>query len=114
VGDCIIRAIAIATEKPYGEVYQALHATKRRYLYHQYLVSLGWGHTPIKGRKVCLSPEQLPSGRLVVELNKHPVAVIDGIIHDTGDCSQTKRYVSGYFRKHSVGQGFVLIGEDIA
>jgi hypothetical protein len=134
VGDCVCRAISIATEKPYREVYEALRAANgaikrpsslsRRsrgfspdrgspdQVYRPYLASLGWAWVPIEGRKVRLSAGELPNGRLIVEVSKHLVAVIDNVIHDTNDCSaHGRRFVRGYFARHIVGQGFRLMEE---
>jgi hypothetical protein len=122
-GDCVTRAIAIATRKPYQEVYDALNAlaageriTKRRKksssartgvhkdTQRRYLESLGWVWTPTmaigSGCKVHLRARELPTGRLVVNVSKHTVAVIDNVIHDTYDCSREgTRCVYGYFRE---------------
>jgi hypothetical protein len=108
VGDCVVRAIAIATEKPYDEVHKALGKPR---LYHPYLTSLGWGHIPIAGRKIRLSPESLPPGRLVVEISRHLVAVIDGVIHDTY-LPSNRHCLRGYFARHIVGEGFCLVEEE--
>jgi hypothetical protein len=112
-GDCVVRAISIATGEPYREVWEAMqagmfgHAMIAHYMpgnykrrpnfrrgapdrgvpsevYRPYLERRGWGYTRINGR---LSPERLPFGRLVLETRDHLVAVIDGVIHDLGDCS---------------------------
>ena len=109
-GDCVVRAIAIATGKPYREVYDALHAgakevneRRRKYfkprgrtsprngvsrvVYEPYLLSLGFKWTPTmkigQGCKVHFVKEELPPGVLVVALSKHLTCVIDGIVHDT-------------------------------
>lgn len=107
-GDCVVRAIAIASGKPYQEVYDAIndHAkdekpSKRRrgkssartgvhkVTYQKYLESLGAVWTPTmfvgQGCKVHLTDGELPMGRLVVSVSRHLVAVIDGVIHDTHD-----------------------------
>ncbi len=120
-GDCVVRAIAIATGKPYREVYDALNAlaaTERigtrkrkksssregvfRQTYSRYLRSLGWRWTPTmsigSGCKVHLRVCELPRGALVVRLSRHLTAVIDGELHDTHDCSRGgTRCVYGYF-----------------
>lgn len=120
-GDCVTRAIAIATGKPYREVYDALNvlAQKERrgsrkrgksssrtgvykQTYHNYLMSLGWKWTPIMGFgtgcKVHLRSDELPAGRLIVSLSRHLAAVIDGVLHDLSDCSRDgTRCVYGYF-----------------
>ena len=120
-GDCVTRAIAIATGKPYQEVYAALNGLavsertgKRKrgksssrsgvykQTYRRYLEALGWRWTPTmkigSGCKVHLRAEELPAGRLIVCVSKHCLAVIDGVIHDTyaEDCGGT-RCVYGYF-----------------
>lgn len=106
-GDCVTRSIAIATGKPYQEVYDALNelAKKERprgrrkrsssrtgvsgLLSRQYLASLGWQWHPTmkigSGCKVHLCEEELPAGRLIVSVSKHLTAVIDHVIHDTHD-----------------------------
>jgi len=116
-GDCVTRAIAIATGKPYQEVYEQLFesiknfaATSRsrsaklaargggargttprngvsKTVIRRYLESLGWAWTPTMGIgtgcKVHLHDGELPSGKLIVSVSKHLVAVINGEIHDT-------------------------------
>lgn len=113
-GDCVTRAIAIATGKPYQEVYDALHvgikesstgrsrAAKRaarkgasprngvnRRVYQRYLESLGWRWVPTmkigQGCKVHLVAEELPAGRIIARVSHHICAVIDGVIYDTHD-----------------------------
>lgn len=117
-GDCVTRAIAIVTGKPYGEVYDAINllgknerrrkgkSTARsgvyKDTYKKYLASLGFKWTPTmlvgQGCKVHLRKEELPPGKLIVAVSKHLVAVIDGEIHDTHDCSRGgTRCVYGYF-----------------
>ena len=121
-GDCAVRSIAIVTDKSYQQVYDALnhltkfeHITKRkrkisnsrtgvyRRTIHKYLLSLGMSWTPTmfigSGCKVHLKESELPSGRLVVCVSRHYVAVIDGVIHDTYDCSRDgTRCVYGYYK----------------
>jgi hypothetical protein len=51
------------------------------------------------GCTVHLRDGELPMGRLIVSVSLHLVAVIDGIIHDTHDCSRDgTRCVYGYWR----------------
>lgn len=123
IGDCVTRSISIATEMPYQEVYDSLNrlaqkerrgkrkrkiSNARTGVYKstssRYLKSLGWEWTPTmfigQGCKVHLRKEELPMGRLIVQVSRHKVAVIDGVIHDTYDCSRRgKRCVYGYWRK---------------
>jgi hypothetical protein len=68
--------------------------------------SLGWKWTPTmqigSGCTVHLRADELPSGRLVVSVSKHLTAVVNGVIHDTHDCSRGEtRCVYGYWQQAS-------------
>jgi hypothetical protein len=132
VGDCVARAIAIATQRPYLEVWNALSGgtvraaaggksdwakwarRKGRFrafhadhgvtdeVYGPYLKDLGWRFTSTKelprGKGVHLRADELPGGRLIVRLPEHLTAVVDGVIHDTRDCSdEGRRRIQGYW-----------------
>ena len=121
-GDCVVRAIAIATGRPYQQVYDlvnsaAMHertgkrkrgkSNARTGVYKtsikRVMQSLGWVWTPTmqigSGCTVHLRSDELPAGRLVVSVSKHLTAVIDGVIHDTHDCSRRgMRCVYGYWQ----------------
>jgi hypothetical protein len=126
-GDCVCRAICIATGKPYQEVYDALangNATQRkgkregskagkrtasrgintkRKWFADYMDLLGFTWTPTmligQGCKVHLLADELPKGKLIVNVSKHFTCVIDGIINDTYDCSREgTRCVYGYYK----------------
>jgi hypothetical protein len=124
--DCVCRATAIALDLPYDQVYADLakivytsRATKlvrdshprkgmHRRVYESYLFARGWTWTPTmkigSGCKVHLRASELPSGRLLVRVSKHLVAVIDGIIYDTHDPSRDgTRCVYGYYSKQKEG-----------
>ena len=120
-GDCTCRAISIATGKFYQEVYDDLNAlgakerrSKRRRgkssaragvykpTIRRYMESLGWRWVPTmkigQGCTVHLAVGELPLGALVVAVSRHSVAVVNGVIHDTHDCSRDgTRCVYGYF-----------------
>jgi hypothetical protein len=120
-GDCVTRSIAIATGKPYQEVYDALNRlaeTERvgkrkkkrsssrsgvyRQTYQRYLESFGWRWTTTmsigSGCRVHLRASELPQGPLIVKVSRHLTAVIDGVLHDTHNCSRGgARCVYGYF-----------------
>jgi hypothetical protein len=129
-GDCVTRAIAIAAEKPYREVHDALTVAAVRHVYDgdpdsawvkyakrrggvrafdpdhgchdgaygPYLKSLGWRYTSTKRQGVYLRADALPRGRLIVQIRRHLVAVIDRVIHDTHDCGRAGRVkVIGYW-----------------
>ncbi len=122
-GDCVTRSIAIVTGKPYIEVYNALNelSTRERTgkrkrkisnartgvyrtTYDRYILSLGYVWKPTmligQGCKVHMREDELPKGRLIVSVSRHMTAVIDGVIHDTHDCSRSgMRCVYGYFYK---------------
>jgi hypothetical protein len=122
-GDCVCRAIAIATEQPYRAVFENLSALgwfpgggmmrgddglyrprpdNEAELTREYLAGLGWHWTPTmrfgSGCKVHLRADELPAGRLIVRVTRHLAAVIDGVIHDNHDCSRGgTRCVYGYW-----------------
>lgn len=132
-GDCVTRAIAIVTGKPYKEVYDALNQLSKsertgsrkkktsnsrtgvyRSSYHKYLLSLGYKWIPTmriaQGCKVHLRADELPAGRLVVSLSRHLTAVIDGVIHDTYNCSERGGTVYGLgYPKELLPKGAVLM-----
>ena len=123
-GDCVCRSICIVTGKPYNEVYQALaegnftqrkskHSKKgkrtaangintKRKWFNEYMVSLGFKWVPTMfvgvGCKMHLKKEELPTGKIICNVSKHFVAVIDGVINDIYDCSREgTRCVYGYY-----------------
>lgn len=129
-GDCVTRAIAIATGRPYREVYDALFDLNREYakkargrlknelakshrrsprngvykkIYGQYLRSIGWVWVPTMrvnqvGPRVRLCPDDLPEGRIICQVTRHLVAVIDGVAHDIYDSTyEGTRQVFGYY-----------------
>jgi len=126
-GDCVVRAIAIAAELPYQEVYDDLGARVKsarqprgrqrkvsardgvpRRVYQPYLEEHGWEWVSTmeigSGCQVHLRPDELPTGRIVARLSKHLAAVIDGVVHDTHDPSREgTRCVYGYFREERSG-----------
>tara|TARA_R110000822_G_scaffold307723_1_gene435049 strand:+ start:4834 stop:5271 length:438 start_codon:yes stop_codon:yes gene_type:complete len=124
-GDCVCRAIAIASGKSYQEIYDRLaegNATQRktkrmgkqsrsarngiltkRKWFKDYMKELGFEWTATmqigSGCKVHLRSDELPKGRLVCSLSAHYVSVIDGIINDTHDPSRDgTRCVYGYWK----------------
>jgi hypothetical protein len=111
-GDCVVRATAIATEKPYQEVYDDLFKRGKqsprkgvnKRFYKPYMTDIGWQWVPTmfigSGCQVHLKSDELPAGRIVVRLSGHLVAVINGVLHDTYDCSRDgTRCVYGYWVK---------------
>lgn len=127
-GDCLVRAIAIVTERPYQDVYDTVNSFSTEEKYRRgrigFLAATGRGssartgvykttakqimahfglawHPTMhfgKGCTVHMRPEELPIGRIIVNVSKHFAAVIDGVLHDTHDCSRKgKRCVYGYW-----------------
>lgn len=120
-GDCVCRAVAIATQRPYDEIYQLINtlskserrgrkkrgvSSAREGVYkgttRKLLDALGWVWVPTmgigSGCTVHLTASELPSGRLVVSLSKHLVAVVDGLVRDISDPSRDgTRCVYGYW-----------------
>lgn len=120
-GDCVTRAIAITSGKPYIEVYNALNLivqgmrkTRKlkfssartgipRRVYQVYLDHLGAQWVPCmkigSGCQVHLKRDELPLGRLIARCSRHLVAVIDGVVHDTYEPSRGgSRCVYGYWQ----------------
>lgn len=111
VGDCVTRAIAIATGRDYKEVYNEItkivgytprngvqHKDMKRVMEHfggSWVSIMGIG----TGCKAHLDTNEIPmTGKIVCKVTKHVVAVIDGVIHDTFDCSRCgTRCVYGYW-----------------
>jgi hypothetical protein len=135
-GDCVARAITIATGKPYCEVYEALRSELKEYagghrdrvarriargggrlgttprngvdrkVYGRYLQSLGWRWVATmkigSGCTTHLRADELPAGRLIVDISRHVTAMIDGVIHDTHDPARDgTRCVYGYYLQNS-------------
>ena len=109
-GDCVARAITIATQKPYHLIHGELRRRLKRYcerhghrrrgwdspdngvphdVFEPYLKGLGWKKV-IPGRnghiyRMRLGRDALPKGRAIVDIDRHLVAVVDGVCHDTYD-----------------------------
>jgi hypothetical protein len=133
-GDCVARAVTIASGRPYIEVYAELAeinarmpltlSRKRRgivgrstashgiytqsKLFKNYMALNGFEWTPTmhigSGCKVHVRADELPMGRLVLNVSKHCVAVIDGVLMDAYDCSRDgTRCVYGYWKLQHTG-----------
>lgn len=120
-GDCVCRAIAIALELPYQQVYDELNRAAKRerprrgdtrssartgvkiQTIRRYLEEKRWRWTPTMGIgtgcRVHLRRDELPEGRLIVNLSRHVSAVVDGVVRDTIDPSRRgTRCVYGYWQ----------------
>lgn len=109
--DCGVRAIAIAFRMDYREVYDLVarygererRSRRRRRKSHprtgiyiatfrRIAADLGASWTPTMGIgtgcRVHVRPDELPRGRLILNVSRHYCAFIDGVLHDTHDCSR--------------------------
>ena len=112
VGDCVVRAVAIATERDYKEVYNEIAKLikytpregvkkndTRKVMEHfggtwHACMSIG------TGCKVHLAADEIPMDtRIVCNLSGHVVAVVNGVINDLYDPSREgTRCVYGYWK----------------
>jgi hypothetical protein len=122
-GDCFARAVAIATHRPYREVYDLINEVAKgertgkrkrdrscartgvyKYTVKKVMESFGWEWVPTMrvgtGCRVHVRSEELPSsGPLVLNLSKHFSAVVDGVLYDAYDSSRDgTRCVYGYWQ----------------
>lgn len=98
-GDCVSRAIAIATGLAYRDIYETL---KERYgtsprngvprsIYSPYLLELGWQSVPLPSLPTTINEMLLPEGPTVIQCQRagrphaHLCTVIDHVLHDTWD-----------------------------
>lgn len=105
VGDCVIRAIAYATDQPWEKVYDDLCKIGRKKCvlpnddkaYQEYLKKLGYEQMKqprkIDGTKYTVeefADEYLPyhatNGSVLVRVAHHLTAVSTGTLHDTWNC----------------------------
>jgi len=123
-GDCVTRAIAIATGIPYQDVCDQIEklsskerVSKRKKrksnplkgvyknTYKKLLENLGWKWVACmtigSGCKVHLRENELPVGKtLIVSVSRHLTCVKNGEIHDTYNPDRSEnRCVYGYFVK---------------
>ena len=122
-GDCACRAIAIATGRPYREVYDLINAyakrertgtrkrgrsnartgvysaTADRLLRREYGATWTPTMTIGSGTTVHVRADELPAtGAHVLRLSKHFAAYVDGVLYDTADPSREgTRAVYGFW-----------------
>lgn len=105
VRDCAIRAIAIATQQDYKEVYDNLKKLNKgescrngtpNKISKKYLKQLGWkwiGINRKNGESCKLNKEDMEKfinnyDRIIIRVSKHLTTIIDGCLNDTFDCSR--------------------------
>ena len=111
VRDCVVRALAIATEQDYKEVYDAtaeiIGYSPRNGVRNKDIKKLMTAFGGVwkscmslgTGCKTHLIENEVPmEGHIICRLSHHVTAVIDGVINDTFDCSRNgTRCVYGYW-----------------
>ena len=112
-GDCVCRAVSIASGRSYGEVRERLnllggtsrvrHSKRRasaenglvtsRPWFALYMVELGFRWHAGDG--------DTSAGRFVVSIPCHAFAIIDGVVHDTHEVGLRRQYygVVGYWHR---------------
>jgi hypothetical protein len=121
-GDCVTRAIAIATETPYQDVYDSLYELGKNWegrskiakairrspsprngchvpVAEKYLETLGW--VKVKN-KLKLDDDKFKSGRYICSVRRHYTSMIDGVLNDTWDCQMT----SGMYAEKTIKTAF--------
>lgn len=100
VGDCVVRAISIATNKTWYDVYTDLTVTglsmsdmpSSNRVWAEYLKNLGWKRHIIPDTcPFCYTVRDFAGehfkGRYILGTGSHAVAIVDGNIRDTWDSS---------------------------
>lgn len=127
-GDCVTRALAIAMERPYDEIYNHMcHVNARTpktrcrrkhdkshsassgiyttsQVFKNWMRAQGWEFIATMGIgtgcKVHLGSNELPMGRIIARVSRHYTAVVDGVTNDIYDPNRAgTRCVYGYWRK---------------
>ena len=106
-GDCVVRAIATATNKDYLECRRELNQAKRElghsgYKDTKFLYDFLKGYPrlifkPVKGEpriKGSDFTELHPKGTYILKMAGHITTCIDGVILDTWDCSYRSVYTA--------------------
>lgn len=100
IGDCVIRAIAIATERNYKAVWEEMFQTAKEIgmfpnsdeISHKYLFNLGWTEVKFGKELVRMNSSRVKEqsiGRWIIcYIAGHWVAMKDGAIYDTWDSSE--------------------------
>ncbi len=99
IGDCVIRAVAHATQKPYIDVWNDLVDLSKKTLnlpneeatYGVYLENIGWEkQKPMRNSKnKTLRVAQFPSkprGKYIIQTSGHLTAIVNRVHLDTWDC----------------------------
>jgi len=138
-GDCVVRAIAIATDIDYKVIYDTLYLANKDYLdkkntklskqmksrtrekggsprngnykkiYQDYLLNNGWEYVSLRkfGSKERVKLDEITHlGTILVNINRHMMCMIDGVINDTWDSRfsyweerKSIRTANGYYER---------------
>jgi Protein of unknown function (DUF2786) len=124
-GDCVARAISIATGSVYRDVYEALGNAALKSprngvpidVSSQYLIAKGWMRHD--GHNLPFITACLPKGAVVVSLvrrngrGRHLVTVVDHVIHDTWNPAEDEDYtIQCYWtRQAQEGEAAIIPGQ---
>lgn len=130
-GDCVVRAIAIATNEPYirvrrglAELYSEMTGGFHRSAAngvgvetaHAWLSNLGWETVITKKSYLSDIPRK---GIYIAALSNHYVAVVNGVIHDSWDSSVSMKtkcgspVMKGYYQKAESSNEMYADGEPL-
>lgn len=112
IGDCVVRAIAIAENKKWINVYEELCKIGARLkdmpnskpVYEEYLINNGWNkkkmpkHPSGKRMKLCDFAELMKGKLFIANVVRHLTVVEDNTLLDSWDCS--RKCVGNYFTKN--------------
>lgn len=112
IGDCVVRAIAIAEAKKWNDVYKALceigaeihDMPNSKPVYHLYLERAGWvknkmpKHENGRRMRLCDFADKNPSKLFIAGVVGHLTTVENGILLDTWDCS--KKCIGNFYTKN--------------
>jgi len=111
-GDCVIRAIAVATSKDYKDVYNDIFESQKLYaethnnktsrginkygasprrgvfkpVFRKYLEDMGWKY--VSGNRT-LDCDDFKNGTFICSVRKHMTVVKEGTLYDSYDCQMT-------------------------
>jgi len=133
-GDCVTRAITIATEQRYDDVYNALFDIARNWKGNSKLAKrIRTNASPRDGcfkevgskylkdlsidevrKKLKINDQIFNEGRYVVKVRRHWIAIIDGVVHDTWDSRKTSgAYTDGVPQWKTVTRYWKVIRETV-
>lgn len=113
-GDCVTRAIAIATGVAYREVYDCLAQISDKSPRHgmsidiasDYLAERQWTRFP--GDNLPFEPITMPKGVVIAHVSKqsgecnHMCTLIDRVVHDTWNAADDRYIIRSYWQPQSV------------